>query len=297
VFVPEDYPTIAAALAAAQPGDVIGICSGDYDETVQIREGIHLAGARADLTRIFSSGSSQAALLTARNVGDSTAVADLTIDAAGILLHGVRAESTTTGLHLQRTRITGAVSWGIVNGPDSRIRLGGGRSLANDIFENGGTTLRLLKNENVSADSLDALLNYWGTTNYAVILDALEGPIRSCPITDSTHAKSLCAPLSALSAGVFPSPAIELAAAPNPFRQSTTLSFALTRAFPRVLLKIHDVRGRRLRTIPRGALEAGPHHVVWDGLEEGGTPAAPGIYFVRLEGAGPARGARIVRLR
>jgi len=297
VRVPDDFPTIAAALAASQPGDVIGICSGNYNETISIKEGVHLVGARANLTRVYTSGSAASSLLNARGIQDSTLVSDLTLDAAGALPFTVLAESTTTGLHLERTKITGASSWGVVNGPDSQLHLGGGLAGANDIFANGGALLRLMKNENTSADSLDALLNFWGTTNYAVILAALQGPILSCPITDSTHTKILCAPLSALPAAAPSSSIVRLSTSPNPFRESVAVAFTLTHPVAEATLQVHDVRGRRIRTLHLGAREPGTSRVVWDGLEERGTPTAPGIYFVRLLGCGPPQGARIVRVR
>src|SRR4029434_4095870 len=56
VRVPDDLPTIAAAMSAAQPGDVIGICSGNYNETISVKEGVHLVGVRANLARIFTTG-------------------------------------------------------------------------------------------------------------------------------------------------------------------------------------------------------------------------------------------------
>ena len=148
-----------------------------------------------------------------------------------------------------------------------------------------------------SADSLDALLNFWGTTNYAEILTALQGPILSCPITDSTHTKILCAPLSALGSGP-PSPSVvRLSAFPNPFRESVAVSFTLPQPVAEAILQVHDVRGRRIRTLHLGAQDPGIHRIVWDGLEERGTPTAPGIYFVRLLGCGAPQGARIVRVR
>lgn len=297
VRVPDDFPTIAAAMAAAQPGDVIGICSGNYNETISVKEGVHLVGVRANLARIFTTGSAASALLNARDINDSTLVSDLTLDAAGILPITVLAESTTTGLHLQRTKITGAASWGVVNGPDSQLHLGGGLAGANDIFANGGAILRLMKNENTSADSLDALLNFWGTTDYSVILAALQGPILSCPITDSTHTKVLCAPLSALGSPPPSSSVVRLSTSPNPFRESVAVSFTLPQAVAEATLQVHDVRGRRIRTLRLGAQDPGIHRIVWDGLEERGTPTAPGIYFVRLLGCGSPQGARIVRVR
>lgn len=298
IRVPNDFPTIAAALAAAVPGDVVGVCSGSFDEPFMVKEGVHLIGARPDLTRIYSSSGAAPALLLARAVADSTVVADLTLDANATLPHAALAESTTTGLHIRRTRITGATSWGIVNGVDSRLGLGGELADANDIFENGGAVLRLLRNLNTSGDSLDARLNYWGTTHYGEILDALEGPIRSCPITDVTHTKSICAPLSALGAhGGAGAGGLRLLAAPNPSRASVVISFELGRPAA-VDLRLFDVRGRLVRRLLGGApLPIGAHRVSWNGRDERGRAAAPGIYLLLLRTPSEQASGRIVRLR
>ncbi len=290
--VPDDFPTIAAALAAASPGDVVGVCAGDFDEPVVLKEGVHLVGARADLSRLVSSGSGAPALVVARHVADSTVVADLGIDASGALAHAVLAESTSTGLHLHRNRITGATSWGIVNRQNSRVRLGGELAEANDVFANGGALLRLMRNENAAGDSLDARLNYWGTNDYAAILAALDGRIRSCPITDSTHTKSLCAPLSALDAPAGVGAAgLALRILPNPSRAPVVVAFRLDRPASLARLRLFDVRGRLVRELAAGPRPAGEHRVPWDGLEGSGRPAAPGIYFVRLETPGEVRSA------
>lgn len=82
--------------------------------------------------------------------------------------------------------------------------------------------------------------------------------------------------------------------APNPFRGGTTLRFALRKP-ERVRVDIHDVAGRRLRTLVDGRLEAGAHRETWDGLDARGRRAAAGVYFIRLE-AGPVRRAlRVIR--
>lgn len=299
IFVPADYPTIAAALAAAVPGDVVGVCSGNWNGAIVAKEGVHVVGARADLTRIYATSGAAPALLRSTAVADSTVFADLTLDANGVLAHAVLAESATTGLHLRRTRLTGATSWGVVNGPDSRLTLGGGLGNANDVFGNGGATPRLLRNENVTADSLDVTLNYWGTTNYPQILAAFDGKIHSCPITDVTHTKILCAPLSAIGAPLTTASSSRLAAFPNPFAEGVEVTFALEQPAASAKLRLFDVRGRRVVTLRDGPLPAGGHRFSWDGRDDSGAAVAPGIYFLRLDapGASPPTTARIVRLR
>jgi len=70
--------------------------------------------------------------------------------------------------------------------------------------------------------------------------------------------------------------------APNPFRGSTAISFALSRT-ARADVTVHDVLGREIRALARGqSLEPGPHQVTWDGRDEQGRSAASGVYFVRL---------------
>ncbi len=84
------------------------------------------------------------------------------------------------------------------------------------------------------------------------------------------------------------------AVAPNPFRGTTELRFALA-APGRARLAVYDVAGRLIRVLRDGTLPAGNHAAAWDGRGSGG-PVAGGIYFVRLEAAGRSETARVVRL-
>jgi subtilisin family serine protease len=70
--------------------------------------------------------------------------------------------------------------------------------------------------------------------------------------------------------------------APDPAIGDATLEFAM-RDEGRVRLALYDVRGRRVRTLIDGARPAGIQHVTWDGRDDGGAPAAAGIYLVRIE--------------
>lgn len=69
---------------------------------------------------------------------------------------------------------------------------------------------------------------------------------------------------------------------PNPFNPRTVIAFSL--AQPEIVeLSVHDVAGRRLRTLVSGqALPAGAHEAMWDGLDQDGRPAPAGVYFCTL---------------
>jgi hypothetical protein len=58
-----------------------------------------------------------------------------------------------------------------------------------------------------------------------------------------------------------PSSRIPLAASPNPFNPVTTIRYVLPAA-AQVTLAIHDVAGRRIRTLQVGPQSVGPHSVV-----------------------------------
>jgi hypothetical protein len=77
---------------------------------------------------------------------------------------------------------------------------------------------------------------------------------------------------------------------PNPFRDRTTIGFFLPAPSP-VHAAVFDVAGRRVRTLEPGTLrEAGGNAVSWDGRDDAGSPAAPGLYAVRVT-AGPTSGS------
>lgn len=70
---------------------------------------------------------------------------------------------------------------------------------------------------------------------------------------------------------------------PNPFRASTEISFSLP-AEGDVRLAVYDVGGRLVRQLVEGErLERGRHDRRWDGLDQSGRFAAPGVYYYRLE--------------
>ena len=69
---------------------------------------------------------------------------------------------------------------------------------------------------------------------------------------------------------------------PNPFREGTTIRYALPQAMD-VRLMVYDVAGRAVRTLLNGMQRAGEGAVIWDGRNESGTQVGDGVYLYRLE--------------
>ncbi|MCA9754037.1 MAG: hypothetical protein KC591_17695, partial [Gemmatimonadetes bacterium] len=84
---------------------------------------------------------------------------------------------------------------------------------------------------------------------------------------------------------------------PNPFRGSTALAFSLPRESD-VRLAVFDVSGRLVRRLIDGErLPAGPHERRWDGTDEVGRTAAPGVYYYRLQSGEYSDSRRMLLLR
>jgi len=81
-----------------------------------------------------------------------------------------------------------------------------------------------------------------------------------------------------------------------PFSSDLRLSLALRRTGP-VALDVFDPSGRRVRTLRRGTMPAGPSLVSWDGRLEGGRLAPSGIYFIQLRTEDGALRKRVVLVR
>lgn len=85
--------------------------------------------------------------------------------------------------------------------------------------------------------------------------------------------------------------------APSPSRGPVHLSYALSRA-ARTSLEVYDAAGRRVRRLePNAARAAGIHSEVWDGRDERGALAAPGVYLALLIVDGEQYHRRIAVLR
>ncbi len=83
---------------------------------------------------------------------------------------------------------------------------------------------------------------------------------------------------------------------PNPSRSAVTIAWTQPGA-GHVILSIYGTDGRRVRALYDGdAAGSGQQQIDWDGLDDHGARARPGLYFVRLEAGGAVRKARLIRL-
>jgi hypothetical protein len=85
-------------------------------------------------------------------------------------------------------------------------------------------------------------------------------------------------------------------ARPNPFTHETSFALNLDRATD-VDLAVHDLSGRRVATLHRGALGAGPHEFAWRGVRSDGSAAANGIYFLQARVGGERLTRKVIFLR
>lgn len=85
-------------------------------------------------------------------------------------------------------------------------------------------------------------------------------------------------------------------ARPNPFTDGLSIPLALE-SDAVVRAAVYTADGRRLRTLADRPLAAGSHTLTWDGRDDAGRETAPGVYFVRVTGAGKSRTAKVTRIR
>jgi hypothetical protein len=83
---------------------------------------------------------------------------------------------------------------------------------------------------------------------------------------------------------------------PNPFGPKTTIGLAV-RKRTEVEVSIYDIRGRLVRRLLKGRVGPGRYDLVWDGRNEAGLTASPGVYFVEIITARKEASAKLVLIR
>ena len=84
---------------------------------------------------------------------------------------------------------------------------------------------------------------------------------------------------------------------PNPFETHVSFVIELSNAEP-LSVAIRDVMGRRVVTLKHPDVQhAGPHTIRWNGVDEGGSPAHPGVYFIDVHTRTGTRSKRIVKIQ
>ena len=68
---------------------------------------------------------------------------------------------------------------------------------------------------------------------------------------------------------------------PNPFNPSTSISFNIpNEVYTEVA--IYNMMGQKVRTLHNGNLQAGRHHIFFDGFDDNNLQLGSGVYFYRV---------------
>jgi hypothetical protein len=73
----------------------------------------------------------------------------------------------------------------------------------------------------------------------------------------------------------------EAKAYPNPFRENITIEYQLHQDGS-VEVQINNILGQKIRTLVKEDQPGGKHRVKWDGLDESGSTAGTGMYYITL---------------
>lgn len=86
---------------------------------------------------------------------------------------------------------------------------------------------------------------------------------------------------------------------PNPFdgHGIATIAFSLPRAASEAMLSVHDMAGRRVRTLLARDLPAGTYLARWDGRDDAGHVLASGSYLIVMDAFGQRASSPVVLLR
>jgi len=57
------------------------------------------------------------------------------------------------------------------------------------------------------------------------------------------------------------------------------------------------VQGRSVVTLVDGRMEAGDHHVIWDGMDEAGKRMTSGLYFYQLDNGSERQMRKMLMLK
>jgi hypothetical protein len=83
---------------------------------------------------------------------------------------------------------------------------------------------------------------------------------------------------------------------PNPFNPSTAIDVTVAKRSV-VVVAIYDARGARVATLDAGVRDAGTLRLEWNGIDDAGKRVGSGVYFYRLDGAGPSTSRKMLLLK
>jgi hypothetical protein len=132
---------------------------------------------------------------------------------------------------------------------------------------------------------------YQGRRVRIVIRDDEQGYFGHINVDEITEMEDTLTDVPASAAGVL----VDHRPLPNPSNPATEIRFALASA-ARAVIRVYDLRGKRIWESDTLALQAGTHSVLWNGRDGDGRPLATGVYLYGIELNGILAGSGKVTL-
>jgi hypothetical protein len=142
----------------------------------------------------------------------------------------------------------------------------------------------------------------WSTYRFSVSPALPVGTLVTCTATNQNGSTSefgcTCrvGQVGTTERGCVPSEYVLSEPGPNPFSNSTVVTYQLPEAGP-VNLSVFDLAGSMITTLANGAHGPGVYGVRWDGEDSEGVPVPSGTYVVRLVSSGLVESKRVVVMR
>lgn len=83
---------------------------------------------------------------------------------------------------------------------------------------------------------------------------------------------------------------------PSPTSGRAQVALRLARSGP-LTADVFDARGRLVRRLQQGIMDAGDHVIRWEGDSEGGAPASAGVYWIRVAAEGLQKSVKLIVVR
>jgi parallel beta-helix repeat protein len=153
VLVPDNFPTIQAAINGTKAGDMITVRAGTYRESLVLRNGVHLSGESSDACRVVPPENA-ATLLLARGVSGCT-IENLVFDGSDAPNPGARLDGiaiSDSDVKVSGCTVRGMSGAGmVIHGSDTQAEISGNHIESNALHGvlllRTGSTVTLRKNE------------------------------------------------------------------------------------------------------------------------------------------------------
>jgi len=279
--VPDSHSTIQLAVDAASPGDTIRVAPGTYRDCTHPSE--EADGALACV--VMKSG------IVLLGSGPGTAIIDAELRGMCIYCKGVN-NAVIEGFTLMNADCPAG---DCVCAPGVYCRLSSPHIRSCDIGPNHGGDVICAETSAPVISRCNLEGNAGNGRDALHVEDGSNPVVENCTIEGATTPGGNGSALSDTGDSgvrITRSPLVA-SPAPNPFKQSTTIEFALTEP-TRVTLRIYDVTGREVASLRECPMSVGTHRVTWEGTTHSGARASSGIYFYRLTAGNRTQTGRIV---